>query len=104
MCMYVCYLVQIAGIVYIRPKVSEILVSWHVIPPLDSCTYIALDNGAKPVSVSVLQVHTTATHTHTFVVGGLLGLELGTSLVAVIVRLGLFQSAACCHGIVWWVQ
>ena len=52
MCMYVCYLVQIAGIVYIRPKVSEILVSWHVIPPLDSCTYIALDSGAKPVSVS----------------------------------------------------
>ena len=51
-CVCVCYLVQIAGIVYIRPKVSEILVSWHVLPPLDSCTYIALDSGAKPVSVS----------------------------------------------------
>ena len=55
-CLCVCVLLnpQIAGIVYIRPKVSEVLVSWHVIPPLDSCTYIALDNGAKPVSVSAV--------------------------------------------------
>ena len=45
-------LVQIAGIAYFSPAVAALFVSFYIIPPLDACTYIALDSGAKPVSVS----------------------------------------------------
>ena len=44
---------MIAGIAYLTPEVAEVFVSFHIFPPLDSCTYIALDSGAKPVSVSL---------------------------------------------------
>ena len=46
------YLIQIAGIAYFSPDVAAIFVSFYILPPLDACTYIALDSGAKPVSVS----------------------------------------------------
>ena len=34
------------------PRVAETLLSLHTRPPLDACTYIGLDNGAQPLSVS----------------------------------------------------
>jgi fucokinase len=42
-----------AGIAYFSPAVAVLFVSFYIIPPLDACTYIALDTGAKPVSVSL---------------------------------------------------
>ena len=43
---------QLAGIVYMSPRVAEIMLGLHTLPPLDACTYIGLDNGAQPLSVS----------------------------------------------------
>ncbi len=47
-----CLCLQLSGIVYFGPGVSELLLELHNTPPLDACTYIGLDNGAKPLSVS----------------------------------------------------
>ncbi len=44
-------LFQLSGIVYFGASVSELLLELHTTPPLDACTYIGLDNGAKPLSV-----------------------------------------------------
>ena len=43
---------QLAGIVYMSPRVAEIMLGLHTLPPLDACTYVGLDNGAQPLSVS----------------------------------------------------
>lgn len=45
-------LLQLAGIVYMSPRVAEIMLGLHTLPPLDACTYVGLDNGAQPLSVS----------------------------------------------------
>lgn len=34
------------------PRVAEIMLGLHTLPPLDACTYVGLDNGAQPLSVS----------------------------------------------------
>lgn len=46
------FLLQLAGIVYMSPRVAEIMLGLHTLPPLDACTYVGLDNGAQPLSVS----------------------------------------------------
>lgn len=38
------------------PKIAAIMLSLHTFPPLDSCTYVGLDNGALPLSVSAASV------------------------------------------------
>ncbi len=38
-----------SGIVYFCSDTAEILLSCHVKPPLDACTYLGVDNGAVPV-------------------------------------------------------
>ena len=48
---------QLSGIVYVGPRVAETLLELHTRPPLDACTYIGLDNGAQPLSVSELPTH-----------------------------------------------
>lgn len=45
---------QLAGIVYVGPSVAKSMVDLHALPPLDACTYFGLDNGAQPLSVSLL--------------------------------------------------
>ena len=44
---------QISGIAYFSPRAAAVFLSFHNIPPLDSCTYVGIDNGAQPLSVSV---------------------------------------------------
>ena len=52
---HLCYiLIQLAGIVYVGPSVAKSMVYIHTVPPLDACTYFGLDNGAQPLSVSLL--------------------------------------------------
>ena len=43
---------KLAGVIYMSPKVAATMLSLHTSPPLDSCTYVGLDNGALPLSVS----------------------------------------------------
>ena len=43
----------VSGIVFLSPQFVEKLVSMHSIPPLDACTYIGLDSGALPLSISL---------------------------------------------------
>jgi len=38
-------------VVYLGAGVAERLLSCHVLPPLDSCTYLGLDSGATPICV-----------------------------------------------------
>jgi len=44
---------MLAGIVYFSPRVAEIMLGLHTMPPLDACTYVGLDNGAQPLSLSL---------------------------------------------------
>ncbi len=37
---------------YLSPKAGETMLALHSLPPLDACTYLGLDNGAQPLSVS----------------------------------------------------
>lgn len=39
------------------PDIAAIMLSLHTFPPLDSCTYVGLDNGAVPLSVSERGYH-----------------------------------------------
>lgn len=41
------------GVVYFSPSVTEKLLSFHVRPPLDACTYIGIDNGAAPLRLEL---------------------------------------------------
>ena len=43
---------QLAGVIYMSPNIAAIMLSLHTSPPLDSCTYVGLDHGAQPLSVS----------------------------------------------------
>lgn len=43
----------VCGIVYFNKIVAEKLLSFHVKPPLDSCTYIGLDSGQKIKELSL---------------------------------------------------
>ncbi|KAG8198867.1 hypothetical protein JTE90_015082 [Oedothorax gibbosus] len=43
----------VSGIVFLNTKVAESLLSLHVQSPLDSCTYLGLDSGIKPLQVSL---------------------------------------------------
>lgn len=45
--------VMISGIAYFSPRAAAIFLSFHNIPPLDSCTYVGIDNGAQPLSLSL---------------------------------------------------
>ena len=47
---------QLVGVIYMSPKIAAIMLSLHTFPPLDSCTYVGLDNGALPLSVSAASV------------------------------------------------
>ncbi len=38
-----------SGIVYFCSKTTQLLLSLHVTPPLDACTYLGVDNGAIPL-------------------------------------------------------
>lgn len=42
--------------VYLNASVAERLLSCHVLPPLDSCTYLGLDSGATPICVSFVLI------------------------------------------------
>ncbi|ELT87342.1 hypothetical protein CAPTEDRAFT_168598 [Capitella teleta] len=44
---------MVAGVVFFGHQVAERLLTFHVVPPLDSCTYIGLDSGAKPIQLSI---------------------------------------------------
>eukprot|EP00731_Ephydatia_muelleri_P020635 Em0013g362a len=44
---------MLSGVVYFTPRVAETMLSLHTLPPLDACTYVGLDNGAKPLSLSL---------------------------------------------------
>jgi fucokinase len=37
--------VQVVGLLWFSPGLAERLLELHVLPPLDACTYIGLDNG-----------------------------------------------------------
>ncbi|XP_013387060.1 L-fucose kinase-like isoform X2 [Lingula anatina] len=41
------------GVMYLSPKVAEKLSQFHYLPPLDACTYMGLDSGAKPLELSL---------------------------------------------------
>ena len=43
----------ISGVVYIGTIMAEKLISLTIMPPLDACTYIGLDNGAQPIELSI---------------------------------------------------
>ncbi|KAI6652050.1 L-fucose kinase [Oopsacas minuta] len=43
----------ISGVVFLSHQFVEKLLSLHAIPPLDACTYIGLDSGAQPLSISL---------------------------------------------------
>ncbi len=43
----------VSGVVYLSTRIAEKLLSMTVIPPLDACTYIGLDNGAHPIELSI---------------------------------------------------
>ena len=46
------HILQLAGVIYMSPDIAAIMLSLHTFPPLDSCTYVGLDHGAQPLSVS----------------------------------------------------
>jgi fucokinase len=43
----------VSGVVYLSASVADRLLSCHVLPPLDSCTYMGLDSGATPICLSL---------------------------------------------------
>lgn len=42
---------QVTGVVYLSARAAERFLSFHVLPPLDSCTYLGLDSGTKAIQV-----------------------------------------------------
>ncbi len=45
---------QVSGLVYFSAHLAERLLALHTVPPLDACTYMGLDSGAKPIQVDSL--------------------------------------------------
>ncbi|XP_036130162.1 L-fucose kinase [Molossus molossus] len=43
----------VSGIVFFSVETAEHLLATHVSPPLDACTYMGLDSGARPVQLSL---------------------------------------------------
>ncbi|EDQ91540.1 uncharacterized protein MONBRDRAFT_15021 [Monosiga brevicollis MX1] len=43
----------VVGLIYFAQAVAETLLALHVMPPLDACTYLGLDNGASPFRLSL---------------------------------------------------
>uniref|UniRef100_A0A8C8RF37 L-fucose kinase n=1 Tax=Pelusios castaneus TaxID=367368 RepID=A0A8C8RF37_9SAUR len=43
----------VCGVVFFSSETAEQLLATHVIPPLDACTYLGLDSGAKPIQLSL---------------------------------------------------
>ncbi|XP_056680562.1 L-fucose kinase isoform X2 [Monodelphis domestica] len=43
----------VSGIVFFSVEIAERLLATHVSPPLDACTYMGLDSGARPVQLSL---------------------------------------------------
>nr|XP_058135728.1 L-fucose kinase isoform X2 [Dasypus novemcinctus] len=43
----------VSGIVFFSVETAERLLATHVSPPLDACTYMGLDSGARPVQLSL---------------------------------------------------
>ncbi|KAG8523673.1 L-fucose kinase [Galemys pyrenaicus] len=43
----------VSGIAFFSVETAERLLATHVSPPLDACTYMGLDSGARPVQVSL---------------------------------------------------
>ncbi|XP_072374710.1 L-fucose kinase isoform X2 [Scyliorhinus torazame] len=43
----------VSGIVFFSWETAEKLLATHVTPPLDSCTYMGLDSGTRPVQLSI---------------------------------------------------
>uniref|UniRef100_H3ATB4 L-fucose kinase n=1 Tax=Latimeria chalumnae TaxID=7897 RepID=H3ATB4_LATCH len=39
----------VSGIVFFSSEAAEHLLATHVVPPLDACTYMGLDSGARPI-------------------------------------------------------
>eukprot|EP00074_Homo_sapiens_P060731 XP_006721225.1 L-fucose kinase isoform X2 [Homo sapiens] len=44
---------QVSGVVFFSVETAERLLATHVSPPLDACTYLGLDSGARPVQLSL---------------------------------------------------
>lgn len=45
-------LLQVSGVAFFSVETAEHLLATHVSPPLDACTYMGLDSGARPVQVT----------------------------------------------------
>ncbi|XP_067905880.1 L-fucose kinase [Heterodontus francisci] len=43
----------VSGIVFFSWETAEKLLATHVTPPLDACTYMGLDSGARPIQLSI---------------------------------------------------
>ncbi|XP_041455292.1 L-fucose kinase-like [Lytechinus variegatus] len=43
----------VCGVVFFPSRIAEKLLSCHVCPPLDACTYMGLDSGVKPIQMSL---------------------------------------------------
>nr|XP_012627899.1 L-fucose kinase isoform X1 [Microcebus murinus] len=43
----------VSGVVFFSVETAEHLLATHVSPPLDACTYLGLDSGARPVQLSL---------------------------------------------------
>ncbi|XP_078688390.1 L-fucose kinase-like isoform X1 [Branchiostoma floridae x Branchiostoma belcheri] len=43
----------VAGVVFLSSGAAERLLTVHVTPPLDACTYLGLDSGAEPIKLSL---------------------------------------------------
>ncbi|XP_010642728.1 L-fucose kinase isoform X1 [Fukomys damarensis] len=43
----------VSGVVFFSVETAEHLLATHVSPPLDACTYMGLDSGARPVQLSL---------------------------------------------------
>ncbi|XP_030437400.1 L-fucose kinase isoform X1 [Gopherus evgoodei] len=43
----------VCGVVFFSSETAEQLLSTHVIPPLDACTYLGLDSGAQSIQLSL---------------------------------------------------
>ncbi|XP_072587651.1 L-fucose kinase isoform X3 [Vulpes vulpes] len=44
---------QVSGVAFFSVETAEHLLATHVSPPLDACTYMGLDSGARPVQLSL---------------------------------------------------
>uniref|UniRef100_A0A452URW6 L-fucose kinase n=1 Tax=Ursus maritimus TaxID=29073 RepID=A0A452URW6_URSMA len=44
-------ILQVSGVAFFSVETAEHLLATHVSPPLDACTYMGLDSGARPLSL-----------------------------------------------------